>query len=51
MWQTKTFKTKQAMQKFIDNHKIQWHEIFICCPPGKSRTYGIEYRYLRIINV
>lgn len=45
MWQVKTFKTKQAMQKFIAKHKIQWHEIFV------NNAYGIEYRPLRIINI
>jgi hypothetical protein len=43
MWQTKEFKTRQAMEKFISSHKIQYHEIFI------NNAYGIEYRFLKII--
>ena len=43
MWTTKTFKTRAAMQKWIDKYgaRIQWHEIFI------NNAYGIEYRPLR----
>lgn len=43
MWQTKVFKTKEAMQKFLDKngHKIQWQEIFV------NNAYGIMYRKLR----
>lgn len=43
MWKVKTFKTKQAMEKFLAKHegKIQWVEIFI------NNAYGIEYRKLR----
>lgn len=42
MWITRTFKTKENMQKFLDKNKnkIQWHEIFI------NNAYGIEYRKL-----
>lgn len=45
MWRIKTFKTKQAMEKFLDKngHKIQWVEIFV------NNAYGIEYRKLRHI--
>lgn len=46
-WQTKIFKTRESMQKFIDTHDIQWNEVFINCP--KVRKYAIEYRYLRKI--
>jgi hypothetical protein len=47
MWETKIFKTKKQMEKFIDAHrdKIQWQEIFI------NNAYGIEYRKLRIIDI
>lgn len=46
MWQTKTFKTKESMRKFLDKNsdKIQWNEIAI------NNGYGIEYRKLRIIG-
>lgn len=42
MWITKTFKTKEAMTKFIakHGHKIQWEEIFV------NNAYGIIYRKL-----
>ena len=42
MWITKVFKTKVAMEKFINKNagKIQWVEIFI------NNAYGIEYRKL-----
>ena len=45
MWRIKVFKTRFAMQVFIDSHKIEWHEVFI------NNSYGIEYRFLRKINV
>jgi hypothetical protein len=48
MWQTKTFKTKEAMQKFIDSHNIQWNVVFINCP--KVMRYAIEYRKLKVIS-
>ena len=43
MWQTKTFKTKQAMDKFIETNagKIQYVVIYV------NNGYGIEYRKLR----
>ena len=42
MWITKQFKTREAMNKFIEkrNGKIQWVEVFI------NNAYGIEYRKL-----
>lgn len=45
MWIIKTFKTRQAMEKFIELHRgrIQWNEIFI------NNGYAIEYRKLRKI--
>ena len=45
MWDIKTFKTKNGMQKFIDKNqnKIQWNEIFI------NNRYAIEYRKLKKI--
>lgn len=42
MWQTKTFKTKEAMQKFIAKNigKIQYQEVFI------NNGYAIDWRKL-----
>ncbi len=46
MWQIKTFKTKEKLDKFLArNPKIEWQEIFI------NNGYGVEYRKLRIINI
>jgi hypothetical protein len=47
MWILRTFRTKNAMIKFINLHakKIQWNEIFI------NNGHAIEYRYLRIIDI
>ena len=46
MWQTKEFKTKEAMQKFIDNskHKRQVEIIYI------NNGYAVEFRKLKIIE-
>jgi hypothetical protein len=43
MWQTKEFKTKSAMDRFIERNKnkIQWNEVFV------DNLYCIEYRKLR----
>jgi hypothetical protein len=45
MWNTKAFKTKEAMQQWIERNdrKMQWVEIFV------NNAYGVEYRKLRII--
>lgn len=45
MWNIKTFKTKQAMQQWIErnDHKTQWHEVFI------NNAYGVEYKALRVV--
>ena len=45
MWVTREFKTRQAMQNFIDKNynKIQYEEIFI------NNGFCIEYRKLRKI--
>lgn len=45
MWHIKTFKTQNAMKRFITKyrHCIQWQEVFI------NNAYGIEYRRLRRI--
>lgn len=45
MWQTKIFKTKLAMEKFIEKNKskIQYDIIFV------NNGFGIEYRVLRKI--
>ena len=45
MWQTKTFQTREAMQRFLDSHpNIQWQEIAV------NNKYGLIYRPLRIID-
>jgi hypothetical protein len=43
MWQVKTFKTQESMNKFIrkNQSKMQYAEIFI------NNGYAIEYRKLR----
>lgn len=47
MWQIKEFKTKEAMQKFIDNseHKRQVEIIYI------NNGYAVEFRELKIIEL
>jgi hypothetical protein len=42
MWQTKTFKTREAMEAFIKKGGIQWQEVFI-----NNKPFAIEYRKLR----
>jgi hypothetical protein len=44
-WQTKEFKTREAMDKWIAKHgsKYQWKEIFI------NNAFGVECRKLRRI--
>jgi hypothetical protein len=43
MWNTKTFKTKEAMKKWIiaNDRKTQWQEIFL------NNAYGVEFKPLR----
>lgn len=43
MWDTKVFKTKESMVKWLvaNDHNIQWQEIFI------NNAYGVEFRKLR----
>lgn len=43
MWNIKTFKTRESMNRFTAKHgyKLQWNEIFI------NNGYAIEYRKLR----
>ena len=46
MWRTKTFKTSEAMTRWLakrDGH-IQWQEIFV------NNAYGVKWRPLRIIG-
>lgn len=45
MWNTKVFKTKESMTKWLaaNDHKVQWNEIYI------NNAYGIEYRKLRVV--
>lgn len=47
MWTIKTFKTKDAMRKFVEKNqdRIEYQEIFI------NNLYGIEYRKLRIVYI
>ena len=46
MWSTKTFKTRKAMNEWLEQHKgmIQYEEVFI------NNKYGIEWRPLRFIG-
>jgi hypothetical protein len=41
MWQIRTFRTRENMEKFIKKNRIQWHEIFLY-----GKYYAIEYRRL-----
>ena len=45
MWQTKTFETREQMNRWIEEngHTIQWNEIFV------NNAYGLEYRRLNWI--
>ena len=45
MWQTKTFKTQAAMEKWLARHgeNVQWEEIAV------NNAWGIIYRALRIM--
>ena len=45
MWNTKVFKTKQAMTAWLSRNdsKVQWVEIFV------NNAYGVEYRKLRVV--
>jgi hypothetical protein len=45
MWNTKTFKTKQAMTEWLtrNDRKVQWVEIFV------NNAYGVEYKKLRVV--
>lgn len=45
MWNTKIFKSKDAMTEWLvrNDSKVQWVEIFV------NNAYGVEYRKLRII--
>jgi hypothetical protein len=47
MWQTKTFKTREAMEKWLKKRegRIQYTQIFI------NNGYGVEWRPLKIIKV
>lgn len=47
MWQTKVFKTREAMQKFIAKHEIQWQEVFINHKVKTDARCAIEYRPIR----
>jgi hypothetical protein len=42
MWITKVFKTKEAMQKWLDKNqdRIQWEQIFV------NNAWGLIYRKL-----
>ena len=43
MWNIRTFKTREAMNKWLARHaaRIQWNEIFI------NNGFALEYRKLR----
>jgi hypothetical protein len=45
MWETKLFKTKEAMATWVakNDRTHQWQEIFV------NNAFGIEYRKLRVI--
>lgn len=45
MWETKVFKTKEAMSNWINahGHKNQWNYLYV------NNAYGVEYRKLRVI--
>jgi hypothetical protein len=45
MWETKTFKTKLAMDAWLFKHcdTIQYNEIYV------NNAYGIEFRKLRVV--
>lgn len=45
MWQTKKFKTREAMNRWLRKFesRIQWEEIFV------NNAYGLTYRKLRRI--
>jgi hypothetical protein len=49
MWKTKTFKTKEQMENFIQYYSqkcgFTWQEIFI------NNGYGLEYRFLKVIDI
>lgn len=42
MWEIKTFKTQQAMDKFIYTHRIEFQQIYL-----NNIPYAIEYRLLK----
>lgn len=46
MYQVKTFKTKQAMEKWINanHHVTQWEEVFI------NNGFAVGYKKLRFID-
>jgi hypothetical protein len=46
MWQTKTFKTKEEMQAWLEKRegRIQYQEIFV------NNAYGVQWRPLRIVK-
>jgi len=41
VWKLKKFKSREAMQTFINKGGIQWQEVFI-----NNVAYAIEYRKL-----
>ena len=45
MWQIKTFKTKQAMDKFIYTHRIAYQRIYL-----NNTPYAIEYKLLKEVK-
>ena len=45
MWKIKTFKTKEAMDKFIRTHRIAYQQIYI-----NNVAYAIEYKSLKEVK-
>ena len=47
MWQTKDFKTKQQMDRWLEKneHQIQWREIFV------NNAYCVEFRFLLVFDI
>lgn len=46
MWETKEFKTKESMMKFIDNnkHRLRIEIIYI------NNGYAVEFKKLKVIK-
>jgi hypothetical protein len=52
MWETKTFRSPEAMKKWLQKNegRVQWQEVAVNTPPDSShRRCGVIYRPLRRI--